>query len=197
VKSPTGAAAEKKPESSLWFRLGGSNNVAKIVNDFTTLAAADPKMNFTRDGRFSLSKEKTAQLKQKMVDFLSSLTGGPFPYLDKNMKEVHKGMKITDGEFDAAAAALRKAMEANGVKKVDVDAVLRLVEKTRKDIVEVPGGEGGGAGKAPAKKAQDKSSFEDARFRDASPLAASRSLKGAEDFIDRPRAVSRERLTIC
>jgi hemoglobin len=171
VKSPAGAASEKS-DTSLWVRLGGSKNVPKIVDDFTTLAAADPKVDFTRGGRFKLNKEKTAQFKQQMVDFLSSVTGGPFPYFGKSMKEAHKGMKITDEEFDAAAADLRKAMEANGVKKDDIDSVLRLVEKKRKDIVEVPDGDGDGTGRTPGRKKQDKSSFEPFRLPCAKPQAA-------------------------
>ena len=55
------------------------------------------------------------------------------------MKEVHKGMGITDAQFDAAAADLKAVLETNGVKHDDVKAVLGAVETTRKDIVEGAG----------------------------------------------------------
>ncbi len=52
------------------------------------------------------------------------------------MKEVHKGMKITNAEFDAAAKDLQEALEKNGAKPDDEKAVMAAVEGTRKDIVE-------------------------------------------------------------
>ena len=39
------------------------------------------------------------------------------------MKEVHKGMKITNEEFDAAAKDLKDALMKNGAKADDVAAV--------------------------------------------------------------------------
>ncbi|GIW78321.1 MAG: hypothetical protein KatS3mg105_0128 [Gemmatales bacterium] len=55
------------------------------------------------------------------------------------MKEAHKGMKITNAQFDAAAQYLKEALESNKVKPEDVSAVLKAVEATRKDIVEEDG----------------------------------------------------------
>src|SRR5262249_37067798 len=59
--------------------------------------------------------------------------------------ELHKGMGITDAQFDAAAGDLARAMAKNGVKAEDAKALLQIVEATRKDIVEgsQPRGDGG------------------------------------------------------
>ena len=134
VKAPT-----PPPGQTLWDRLGGEANVAKVVDDFVNAAAKDPKVNFFRDPTYQPSKEQVAALKKKLVEFVSSATGGPLKYTGKDMKEAHKGMKITDAEFDAIAVDLKAALEKNGAKADDVKAVLDAVEGTRKDIVEVKG----------------------------------------------------------
>lgn len=123
--------------TTLWDRLGGEKNVRKVVEDFVALAARDPKVNFDRGGKVKLDPVKLADLKDQLVDFISSATGGPLKYTGKSMKEIHKGMKITTAEFDATAADLRKALEQNGARAADIDAVMQAVAGTRNDIVEV------------------------------------------------------------
>jgi len=76
-----------------------------------------------------------ADLKTRLVEFVSSATGGPLKYEGKSMKEAHKGMKITEEEFDAAAKDLKDALVKNGAKADDVAAVMKAVDGTRKDIV--------------------------------------------------------------
>src|SRR5262245_5434533 len=131
---------ETKPEppktTTLWDRLGGEKGVSKVVDDYVAAAAKDPKVNFDRDGKFKLDDKAVADLKKKLVEFVSSATNGPLKYTGKSMKDVHKGMGITDAQFDANAAHFKKALESNGVKQEDVDAVMKAVEGRRKDIVE-------------------------------------------------------------
>ncbi len=114
----------------------------KVVDDFVNAAGSDPiKINFWRDPTHVPSKEDVAALKTNLVAFVSSATKGPINYTGKDMKDAHKGMKITDAQFDACAADLKAALEKNGVKADDVKAVMAAVEGTRKDIVEVKGDE--------------------------------------------------------
>jgi hemoglobin len=131
----------KKPDEAktLWERLGGEPNVTKVVDDFVKAAAADPKVNFTRKGtdkEWKATPENMTALKKHVVEFFSAATGGPLKYTGPDMKSLHKGMKITDAEFDAAAGHLKKALEDNGAKPADVKAVMDAVGGTRKDIVE-------------------------------------------------------------
>jgi truncated hemoglobin YjbI/antitoxin (DNA-binding transcriptional repressor) of toxin-antitoxin stability system len=121
---------------TLWDRLGGEANVAKVVDDFVNTAGKDAKVNFWRDPTRVPSKKEVADLKTRLVEFVSSATGGPLKYEGKSMKEVHKGMKITNEEFDAAAKDLKEALEKNHAKAEDVAAVMKAVDGTRKDIVE-------------------------------------------------------------
>ncbi len=126
-----------KTTVSLWERLGGEPNVRKVVDDFVEAAAADPKVNFLRDGKFK--DLDVANLKRLLVEQISAVSGGPFKYTGRDMKEVHKGMGITDDEFNATAGHLKNALEKNGARPEDVATVLKVIGGTRGDIVEAKG----------------------------------------------------------
>ena len=129
----------KKTEAAgatLWDRLGGEANVRKVVDDFTQAVAADPMVNFSRNGKYKLDEPSVKYLEQQVVDFISTATGGPLKYQGKSMRDVHKGMGITNAEYDALGKHLKKALEQNGAKAEDVSVMLKAVESLRQDIVE-------------------------------------------------------------
>jgi hemoglobin len=130
-------AKEPVKGSTLWEQLGGEATARQVVADWVALAGPDPKVNFSRGGKVKLSDAQVNQLKDGLVAFLSQATHGPIKYQGKSMKELHRGMGITNAEFDAALFDLRKALEGRGVKPLVVQDVLKLVEETRGDIVEV------------------------------------------------------------
>jgi hemoglobin len=131
VQGGTSPAAD-----TLWDRLGGEANVRKVVDDLVALSSKDSKVNFDRGGKVKLDAAAVERLKKNLVAYISQATGGPIKYTSKSMKEVHKGMAISNAEFDALAADLKTALKQNGAKEADIDAVLKGVEGTRKDIVE-------------------------------------------------------------
>ena len=136
VAGGTKAPPSATGKNTLWDRLGGEGNVKKVVDDFVDLAAADPKVNFEREGKYKLDAKKVADLKKLLVEMISSVSGGTLKYQGRSMKEVHKGMGITDDEFTASVADLRKALETNGARPAEVKELLDIVDTTRKDIVE-------------------------------------------------------------
>jgi hemoglobin len=135
---PETDAPKITPTSTLWERLGGEKNVARVVDDLFATAGPDPKVNFFRDPSFKPTAEEVTALKRKVVELISAVSGGPLKYAGKNMKDAHKGMRITDAEFDAFAGHLKKALEKNGAGPEDIKAVMAVAESTRKDIVEKP-----------------------------------------------------------
>jgi hemoglobin len=137
---------ESKPEAAkLWDRLGGEKVVAKVIDDFIAAAAADPKVNLDRGGKYKLDKDALDHMKKQLLAMASEVAGGPIKYTGKDMKEAHKGMGITDAEFDAAVGHLKKALESNGVKPAEAQDVLKVLEVARKAIVEAKKPEGGKA----------------------------------------------------
>jgi hemoglobin len=129
LQPPTGSP-------SLWQRLGADAGVRRVVDDFVAIAGSDPKVDFTRGGKFRLDDAKLAHLKKELIDFISQATGGPYAYTGRSMKAVHQGMAITNAQFDASLADFRTALQRNGAAPTDIDLVLRAAEATRNDIVE-------------------------------------------------------------
>jgi hemoglobin len=135
-----GAKPEPKTDSKkepLWDRLGGEKKVRSIVKDFLKTVEADKAVNFFRDGKVKLDAKGEARMEQLFVELVSLFTGGPLEYSDKRtLLDVHKGMKITDAEFDAMLADLRKTLEQHKVGKAESEELLKHFAATRTVIVE-------------------------------------------------------------
>jgi hemoglobin len=107
-----------------------------VIDDWVAIAAPDPKVDFTRRGKFKLTNAQVAEVKNQVIAYVSQVSGGPLKYGGRSMKDAHKGMGITAAEFDAAMADLKKALDKNGVKPAEAQDLIRLLEGTRNDIVE-------------------------------------------------------------
>src|SRR5262249_48911626 len=129
-------AVGKKP---LWDRLGGEAGVRAVTQEFIRAAAADPKANIDRHGNYPLTPERVKRVEQLVVEFVSSVTGGPLKYTGRDMKNSHEGMKITQDEFNAAAGHLIAALQKYNVPQPEIDELVGLVSGVAKDIIEVPG----------------------------------------------------------
>ncbi|MCS6806981.1 MAG: group 1 truncated hemoglobin [Acidobacteriota bacterium] len=124
----------KMKEKSLYERLGGKPAITAVVDDFVARAGSNMQVNFMRDGKFA--NVDMNRLKMQLVDFICQATGGPERYTGRNMKQAHKGMKITNAEFDAIAADLAASLDKFKVPAKEKNELLAIVESTRRDIVE-------------------------------------------------------------
>ena len=118
LRGPFGADDSGTTKKTLWDRLGGEKNVAKILADFQKAAGADPKVNASRDGKFKLDEAGKKERQRLFVEFISSVTGGPLKYTGRSMKDSHMGLAISNAEFDAATAHFKKATQGEGERKV-------------------------------------------------------------------------------
>jgi hemoglobin len=132
--APTPEGGEGK---SLWDRLGGAESVQAIVNNWINRVIDDPRVNFTRGGKIKMTDGELAAFKKKMVDYISGATGGVIRYGGNSMKAVHAKMGITDMEFDAMMEDLSRALQDRKVKTAEGSELLKIIQSTRGDIVEV------------------------------------------------------------
>jgi hemoglobin len=126
------ASAPPAPAPSVYRQLGGREGIAMIVDDFVANVVADNRIN----ERFkSLQPAQVSKLKSNLADQICDATGGPCAYLGRDMKTVHRGMKITDGEWNATVEALGKALDKNNVPAGAKTALLGALGPMKADIV--------------------------------------------------------------
>jgi hemoglobin len=119
---------------TLYRRLGGEAAITKVVNDFVANVIASDKIRERHKKHFQ--EGDVAGLKRKLIDQIGEATGGPQKYQGKNMKDAHKGLDITNADFDALVAALIKALQDNKVGETEQKELLGLLGPMKGDIVE-------------------------------------------------------------
>jgi|SRR4051812_7006750 hemoglobin len=122
--------------AKLWDGLGGEQVLTKVVDRFVDLATTDPKVNYSRGGRYLINDATLRFSKRAALEFISAATGGPYPYSGKTLREIHAEMRITDQEFDAITANFRRALVENGVAQEMVQLAVGMVSATRSHIVQ-------------------------------------------------------------
>jgi hemoglobin len=139
--SPRAGAAEPQTTArpatrSLYDRVGGEKAIRAVVDDFVPAAAADPKVDFTRGGKWQASDAFVATLKDHLAAMLGSAFGGPQKYTGRTMKVAHQGMGITTAQFEAIAGHLKAALEKHKVPKAEIAEIMAIAASTAPDIIE-------------------------------------------------------------
>jgi hemoglobin len=119
---------------SLYTRLGGEPAITMVVDGFVANMISSDKIRTPHKEHFL--KGDIRPLKRKLIEQIGEATGGPQKYSGRSMKDSHRGLDITDADFDATVAALVKALDENKVGKEDKDQLLKKLESMRADIVE-------------------------------------------------------------
>jgi hemoglobin len=123
-----------QPES-LYKRLGGYDALAAVTDDFIAGMATDPQLSHFFAGH---STDSLARIRQLVVDQLCAATGGPCKYIGRDMKTVHKGLGISEADWQEAVKHLVATLDKFKVPQKEKDEVLTLVSSLKNDIVEKP-----------------------------------------------------------
>lgn len=130
VHAKTIGGQEKK---SLYARLGGYDAIALVVDDFITRLATDKRFERFFAG---FSDDSKMRLRQHILDQFCKAAGGPCVYMGRDMKTTHKGLGITEADWDAAAKHLVAALDKYKVPQAEKDELMAFVGAQKKDIVE-------------------------------------------------------------
>ena len=124
------AVAASAQEKTLCERLGGTTAISAVVDSFAGKVLKDDRVN----KKFAKSDPNrlTTNLKA-FVEVAAHCAGSK--YKGKNMKNAHKNMGVTDGEFKAVAEDLVKALDELKVPEKEKNELLAAIGPTQKDIV--------------------------------------------------------------
>ncbi|HTS23842.1 MAG TPA: group 1 truncated hemoglobin [Casimicrobiaceae bacterium] len=116
-------------DKSLYDRLGGKGAITAVVDDFVGNVASDSRIN----GFFA--RADIPRLKMNLVDQICQATGGPCVYKGKDMRTAHKGMGITDADFDALVQDLVKSLNKFNVPSKEQGELLGILGPLKPQIV--------------------------------------------------------------
>jgi hemoglobin len=118
---------------TLYARLGGYDAIAAVADDLLSRLTADDKL-----GRFwkNRGEDGVRREKQLLVDFLCASAGGPLYYVGREMKASHRGMGISQSDWQIFQGHLECTLDHFGVPATERAEVLAFIDSTKKDIVE-------------------------------------------------------------
>jgi hemoglobin len=117
------------PQKALYDRLGGQPAITAVVDDFVGNVAGDSRIN----GFFA--RTDIPRLKKNLTDQICAGTGGPCTYSGKDMRSAHKGMNITDAQFNALVEDLVKTLDKFKVPAKEKGELLAILAPMQPQIV--------------------------------------------------------------
>lgn len=118
---------------SLYKRLGGYDALAAVTDDFIGRLATDKQLSRFFVGH---SEDSLHRIRQLIVDQLCAATGGPCYYIGRDMKTAHKGMGITESDWNITVNHLIATLDKFKVPEKEKNEVLGAISSFKKDIVE-------------------------------------------------------------
>lgn len=132
---PVAAQAQGPAGTSLYARLGGYDALAAVTDDFIGRLASDRQL-----GKFFVghSTNSLNRIRQLVVDQLCQATGGPCVYIGRDMKTAHKGLGISESDWQVTVRHLTATFDKFKVPERERTEVLALLASLKGDIVEKP-----------------------------------------------------------
>lgn len=121
--------------ATLYERLGGKPAITAVVDTFVARVAADDRINR------KFARSDIPRVKAMLVDQICAQTGGPCTYTGRTMKEAHRDMGVTEGEFNALVEDLVAALNQFNVPAPEQTELLTALGSMKGDIVEVQSAE--------------------------------------------------------
>jgi hemoglobin len=130
--APEPVDAAPPPPKSLYDRLGGKDGVAAVVDTFSKNLLVDPRVSKP----FLKSKDHLEHFKQMLADMICEAAAGGCHYAGRSMRDSHKGMAISEAQFDAVVEDLQLALDERGVGETEKSELFAAIAPMRDDIVE-------------------------------------------------------------
>ena len=117
---------------TLYSRLGGAEGIRRIIDDVITAHLNNPVVR----ERFRKA-EDLGRLKTKAWEFFCAGAGGPETYTGKDMVSAHKGMNITEGEYEAVTSDILSALAKNRIDDATAKDVTAILNSLKGQVIGV------------------------------------------------------------
>jgi hemoglobin len=127
-----GAAHAAPADDSLFRELGEKPGLARLMDDFGQRLLADTRMKlFFKDTNMP-------QLKDKLVEQVCEVSGGPCRREGPDMRRAHDSMDISRGDFNALVEVLQQSMDAQQLPFSVQNRLLARLAPMHRQIVNAP-----------------------------------------------------------
>ena len=124
---------DKGTEGLLYFRIGGYDAIAATIDGMLMRMHGDPQFARFGTGRSEDSHRRTRQF---LVDQLCALAGGPCLYTGRDMKTSHKGLGITESDWQTTMKYMRDSMTELNIPQREQEEVITLWTGYKDEIIE-------------------------------------------------------------
>lgn len=123
------ACANLPKENSLYDRLGSTDGITRIVDNLLY------ELSNNEQALALFTNTDIGRFREKMIEFISNVSGGPVAYTGDDMKKTHKGMNITPAQFNSVVEDLIIAMEKSNTPLAAQNGLLQLLARYYPDII--------------------------------------------------------------
>jgi hemoglobin len=118
---------------TLYERLGGYDAIAAMADDLLPRLQRDPQL-----GRFwaHRSEDGVKREKQLLIDFLCATAGGPVYYRGRDMATTHRGMRISENDWNIFLNHAGQTLAKLGVPAAEQQEIVAFVLSLKNEIVE-------------------------------------------------------------
>jgi len=116
-----GLPAKPASAGTLFDDLGGAPGATKVIDDFLGFVVADGRINHY------FAHADVPRLRANLIGLVCQATGGPCKYEGRSMPDAHKGMHITEADFNALVEDLEKSLDKNAVPFTTQNRLLAIL----------------------------------------------------------------------
>lgn len=129
VLALAGCATSQRGPDSLYLALGELPGITRVVDAFLIELSEDHRIvaHFV--------DADPDRLREKLIEQICEVSGGPCEYTGKSMQTIHAGMNINEAEFNFLVEDLQLAMHTVGVPLTAQNRLLARLAPMRADIV--------------------------------------------------------------
>lgn len=125
-------------EKTLYERVGGNFAIAAVVDHFSDALLKNPKIVRAnpelKEWHTEAYKARLPGLKFMRTLWVCAITGGPFEYTGKPLREAHRELHVSPETFDEVAGELSKSLDHFKVPKREKDEILAAFAKQKSDV---------------------------------------------------------------
>jgi len=122
-------ACATAPKTSLYDQLGSQDGVSALAQAIIDETQADPRISAL------FAETETDYFRDRLVEQICMLAGGPCEYTGLSMPDAHSGMDISEREFNWFVEDVERAMDKVGLPLSTQNQLLALLARMRPEVI--------------------------------------------------------------